>query len=239
MKKNTIKITIGIIGALKKELMFLYKHIHFYKKIVIYNKEFHIGKINEIKVILIQSGVGKVLASTTCTILLQIYKIDFIVNIGTAGSLSTQLKPGAIILPNSTCYHDINLTAFGYDLGQIKGFPKKFLVNNYLTKFIEICLLKLRICYYKGLIISGDSFVDKQSYKKRLKKCFPKAIAVDMESTAIAQVCYQFNKPFLTIKVISDFSNNNSVLDFKKFICLENKTFLKIIQYLLKYLYIK
>ncbi|XBC41435.1 MAG: 5'-methylthioadenosine/adenosylhomocysteine nucleosidase [Buchnera aphidicola (Nurudea yanoniella)] len=234
-KKN---ITIGIIGALSEEINLLYKYIKFYKKKIIYNKKFYIGKLKNIKIILIQSGIGKTSASITCTILLYVYKIDVIINIGTAGSLSKNMKLGTIVLPCSTCYHDVDLTPFGYKKGQVKNFPQIFSINNYLTKLIETYMIKLNIYYKKGLIISGDSFIHEKTKKNKLKIHFPEAIAVDMESTAIAQVCYQFNKPFLIIKTISDHSNNYAALDFQKFSHLASEMLLKIFQYFLHHFYI-
>jgi len=47
-------------------------------------------------------------------------------------------------------------------------------------------------------------------------KNFPLAIAVDMESTAVAQVCYNFNKPILIIRAISDSSNKHAAFSFKE-----------------------
>ena len=39
---------------------------------------------------------------------------------------------------------------------------------------------------------------------KRILSDFPEAMAVDMESCSIAQVCYIYSVPFLSFRVISD-----------------------------------
>ncbi|XBC38362.1 MAG: 5'-methylthioadenosine/adenosylhomocysteine nucleosidase [Buchnera aphidicola (Floraphis meitanensis)] len=236
IKKNVI---IGIIGATDKEIIPLYKKIKNFQKKIVYNKIFYSGKLNNIKTILVKSGVGKVSSSTTCTILLNIYKVNLIINIGTAGSLDDKLIPGNIILPHSTCYHDVDLTAFGYKLGHIQNFPKLFSINKNMIEFTETHVLKSKLNYKKNLIISGDSFINNTASKNILKKNFPTAIAVDMESTAIAQVCYQFKKPFLIIKSISDYSDNNSKLNFEKFIDLASQRCSNVVQDLLNNIYKK
>ena len=54
---------------------------------------------------------------------------------------------------------------------------------------------------------------------KRIKANFPDALAVDMESGAIAQVCHLNKVPFLALRVISDspgasHDNTRQYLDF-------------------------
>ena len=72
---------------------------------------------------------------------------------------------------------------------------------------------------HKGLICSGDQFIDKMEDVKRIKGIFPEALAVDMESGAIAQVCHLCQVPFLALRVISDspgasHDNTRQYLDF-------------------------
>ena len=72
---------------------------------------------------------------------------------------------------------------------------------------------------HKGLICSGDQFIDKMADVVRIKGNFPDALAVDMESGAIAQVCHLSQVPFLALRVISDspgasHDNTRQYLDF-------------------------
>ena len=64
-----------------------------------------------------------------------------------------------------------------------------------------------------GLICSGDQFIDTMDKVDNIKAKFPKVLAVDMESAAIAQVCYVRQVNFLSMRVISDSpgaSHNNT-----------------------------
>ncbi len=69
-----------------------------------------------------------------------------------------------------------------------------------------------------GLVITGDQFMDHQNFQE-IPEEFESAIAIDMESTAMAQVAYNFKIPFIIIRGISDIVNNeNNYDDYKKFL---------------------
>lgn len=55
-----------------------------------------------------------------------------------------------------------------------------------------------------GLICSGDIFVSDPEIVARIRTLYPDVDAVDMESAAIAQVCFLRNVPFACMRVISD-----------------------------------
>ena len=57
---------------------------------------------------------------------------------------------------------------------------------------------------FTGLIASGDWFVDTQNKMRAIVARFPKAVAVDMESCSIAQVCHVYGVPFISFRIISD-----------------------------------
>jgi adenosylhomocysteine nucleosidase len=55
-----------------------------------------------------------------------------------------------------------------------------------------------------GLICSGDKFISTAEEVDEIKHHFQDALAVDMESATIAQVCTLRNVPFNILRVISD-----------------------------------
>jgi adenosylhomocysteine nucleosidase len=64
-----------------------------------------------------------------------------------------------------------------------------------------------------GLLVTGDQFIDTDEARSKILANFPDAIAVDMESAALAHVCYLKKIPFLSFRVISDVpgkSGNNT-----------------------------
>lgn len=57
---------------------------------------------------------------------------------------------------------------------------------------------------HAGLILTGDQFITSPEALAVIKSNFPEGLAVDMESAAIAQVCYLQGVPFVSFRVISD-----------------------------------
>lgn len=140
-----------------------------------------------------------------------------------------------IFLPNKCIYHDVDVTIFNYKLGQIPLFPDYFYVNHTLLKFAILTAKKLNIHFTKGLIITGDTFLNDHKSKKRILKYFSKSIAIDMESCAIAQTAFMFKVPLLIIKFISDFSDKNSKQDFSQSFFNHSKKIAKILSCIFLY----
>ncbi|CAL4320172.1 5'-methylthioadenosine/S-adenosylhomocysteine nucleosidase [Buchnera aphidicola (Periphyllus testudinaceus)] len=202
---------IIIVSALKEEITFLAKKKNFIKEKKIFHK-----KIFNKKIILCKIGIGKTSAGVNCALLLKKYNPNLIINIGTAGSLNKRLKIGSLIIPNKVCYYDVNMTSFKQLIGQVEGFPQKFLINSKFFSKTIYFLKKNNLKYITGLSISGDQFINNKKKLKKLKKNFSNAISVDMESASIGQTCYMFKTPFLIIRSISDFSTKNSHEIYKK-----------------------
>ncbi|ANZ22437.1 5'-methylthioadenosine nucleosidase [Buchnera aphidicola (Diuraphis noxia)] len=207
---------IGIIGAINQEIKTLKNMMFPYTKKKIGNCKIYISIFKKNNIFLVKSGIGKVSSSIACMILINLYKIDIIINSGSAGSLITSLNVGDIVIPKKICYHDVNLTNFGYSLGQIPKYPQNFLIKKDIYIYIKNITKKIKLTFNTGLIISGDTFINNNLSIKKLKNQFPSAVAVDMESAAIAQVCYQFTIPLICIKTISDLSDVNATVNFKK-----------------------
>ncbi|QIQ41599.1 MAG: 5'-methylthioadenosine/adenosylhomocysteine nucleosidase [Buchnera aphidicola (Aphis urticata)] len=227
-------MNIGIIGAIDQE-------IKMFKKVIIDKQiknigqfQIYIGKFKKNNVFLIKSGIGKVAASIAAMLLINFFKINIIINSGSAGSLHPELKIGDIIIPNKLCYYDVNLINFGYARGQIPQHPKTFKINKNLYHVLIETAIKFNFKFTTGLLITGDSFVRGENFINKLKSQFSYAIAVEMESTAIAQVCYQFNIPLIVVKSISDLSDTEATSNFNKNISLASLQSFNLVQLILE-----
>ena len=69
-----------------------------------------------------------------------------------------------------------------------------------------------------GMITSGDSFIGSAQQRNKIKSQFPDAMAVEMEATAIAQTCFQFNVPFIVTRAVSDLANGEADISFEEFL---------------------
>jgi adenosylhomocysteine nucleosidase len=71
---------------------------------------------------------------------------------------------------------------------------------------------------HRGLIVSGDRFVSANAESEALRLALPEALAVDMESAAVAQVCRDFGVGFGAVRTISDRADNEAHVDFPRFL---------------------
>ena len=70
----------------------------------------------------------------------------------------------------------------------------------------------------RGLISTGDTFMEDPSRVQFVREKFPDVIAAEMEAAAIAQVCHQYNKPFVVIRALSDIAGKESSISFDSFL---------------------
>lgn len=159
------------------------------------------GNINNNTIVLMKSGIGKVNAACACVELINNFGPDMIINTGLAGGIDKTLSVMDIVIASKTCYHDV-WCGEECKKGQIPDLPPEFEGSK---KLIDIAQnIKTDTKIHRGLIVGGDVFVSDKETLSKIKDDFPKALAVDMESTAISQVCYLYNVPFLAMRIISD-----------------------------------
>lgn len=76
---------IAIIGAMEEEVTILRDKLDNKEQQVIAGSEFTKGLYKGIEVILLKSGIGKVNAALSTTLLLDRYQPDYVINTGSAG----------------------------------------------------------------------------------------------------------------------------------------------------------
>ncbi|MFS2222781.1 5'-methylthioadenosine/S-adenosylhomocysteine nucleosidase [Pantoea sp. B65] len=208
----------GIIGAMEQEVTLLRDKIENRQTLTLGGCEIYTGTLNGVDVALLKSGIGKVSAAMGTTLLLELCKPDFIINTGSAGGLAPTLNVGDIVVSDEVRYHDVDVTAFGYEAGQMAGCPAAFAADEKLIAAAESCIAGLKLNAVRGLVVSGDAFINGAEPLARIRQTFPQAIAVEMEATAIAHVCHQFNTPFVVVRAISDVADQDSHLSFDEFL---------------------
>lgn len=209
---------IGIIGAMEEEVTILKRKLNDMNEINIAHVKFYVGKLNHKEVVLTQSGIGKVNASISTTLLIEKFNPEVVINTGSAGALDQTLSIGDILVSNHVLYHDANATAFGYEYGQIPQMPKTYTTDPTLLKKTMNVLEQQQLNGKVGMIVSGDSFIGSSEQRQKIKQQFPEAMAVEMEATAIAQTCYQFKVPFIVIRAVSDLANGKADISFEEFL---------------------
>ncbi len=217
---KTKKAKVAIIGAMEVEIELLKKKIESLKEIKEGGFKFYSGTIAGVEVVVLLSGIGKVAAAVGATLIIERYNPDYIINTGTAGGLGNGVQTGDIIIGDRAFYHDVDVTVFGYKIGQMAGQPEFFEADNFLLGKMNKAInsLKTKQNTIVGDILSGDSFMSDRLRVNEVKLNFPDALAIDMESAAIAQVCSQLNTPFITIRSISDIAGDGDAEFYESFV---------------------
>jgi len=214
---------VGIIGAMEQEVTLLRDKIENRQTLTLAGCEFYTGTLNGVEVALLKSGIGKVAAALGTTLLLQLCKPDVVINTGSAGGLAPTLKVGDIVVSDEVRYHDADVTAFGYEPGQMASCPAAFVADDKLIAAAEMVIKQLDLNAVRGLVVSGDAFINGAAPLERIRTTFPQAIAVEMEATAIGHVCHQFKVPFVVVRAISDVADQESHLSFDEFLSVAAK----------------
>ncbi len=210
----------GIIGAMEQEVTLLRDKIENCQTLTLAGCEIYTGTLNGVEVALLKSGIGKTSAALGTTLLLELCKPDLVINTGSAGGLAPTLSVGDIVVSDEVRYHDADITAFGYELGQMAGCPAAFSADAQLIAAGEACISELNLNVVHGLVVSGDAFINGAESLARIRATFPQAIAVEMEATAIGHVCHQFKVPFVVVRAVSDVADKASHLSFEEFLAV-------------------
>ncbi|WP_395755583.1 5'-methylthioadenosine/S-adenosylhomocysteine nucleosidase [Edwardsiella ictaluri] len=209
---------VGIIGAMEQEVTLLRDRIENRQTLRLASGEIYTGRLHGVEVALLKSGIGKVSAAMGTTLLLDHCRPDVVINTGSAGGLASTLRVGDIVISDEVRYHDADVTAFGYQPGQMAGCPAAFSADAALIALAERCIIALQLNAVRGLICSGDAFINGAEPLARIRRTFPQVAAVEMEAAAIGHVCHAFQTPFMVVRAISDVADQESHISFDEFL---------------------
>ncbi|AUD13718.1 MULTISPECIES: 5'-methylthioadenosine/S-adenosylhomocysteine nucleosidase [Planococcus] len=210
---------IGVIGAMEEEVELLRNQLANTSVREIANSEFTTGTYKGQELILLKSGIGKVNAAMTTTILMQEFKPDLVLNIGSAGGFDEELEVGAVVISDEVRHHDVDATVFGYELGQVPQMPAAYIANKELIELAVQAVDEIGEHQHAvGLIATGDSFMSDPERVALVKQQFPEMKAAEMEAAAVAQVCFQYDTAFVVIRALSDIAGKESSVSFDEFL---------------------
>ncbi len=127
------------------------------------------------------------MTASALTYALTLYpKTDLIINVGIVGGF--MVKRYQTYLVDEASYHDVDVSIFNYEKGQIPHFPTWYQSDpTTMKKLSSLPSVKL----YTGDIFSTKS-IDNTPY------------IVDMEGTAFYQIAHRFKYPIIALKIVSD-----------------------------------
>ncbi|MCM3097122.1 5'-methylthioadenosine/S-adenosylhomocysteine nucleosidase [Priestia megaterium] len=210
---------VAIIGAMEEEVTILRDKIENRQETVIAGCEYSTGTISGVEVVLLKSGIGKVNAALSTAILLEKFKPDYVINTGSAGGFHPELNVGDAVISTEVRHHDVDVTVFNYEYGQVPNLPAAFKADEKLVCLAEESALEVTdMKIVKGLIATGDSFMNDPVRVEFVRSKFPDLYAAEMEAAAVAQVCYQFGVPFVILRALSDIAGKESNVSFEQFL---------------------
>lgn len=210
---------IAIIGAMEEEVALLRDQLQNATTECHAKFEYYLGQIEGLDIVLLRSGIGKVNAAVSTALLLDRYQPDYVINTGSAGGFHPDLNVGDIVISSGVCHHDVDVTPFGYDLGQVPGSPTCFLPDPKLVKIAKESIESLHeVVHMEGLIATGDRFMHQVDDVETTRQNFPDMIACEMEAAAIAQTCESMGVPFVITRSLSDIAGKENAVTFEQYL---------------------
>ena len=196
---------IGIIAAENEEMLAIKNIMENILEEKIFNLTFYSGNIHNRECVLVECGVGKVNAARTTQILIDKFSIDYIINVGSAGSITPELNVQDIVIGKELVQYDFDITQIGdYEKGEICDVGKYFYSDERLIKLCEQTIDEMKNREFKikiGRIGSADIFFADSEKAKEVREEFGME-CLEMEGAAIGQVCFLDKIPFLVIRGI-------------------------------------
>jgi adenosylhomocysteine nucleosidase len=228
---------LAIISAMHDEIVALAEALTDVTTEEFGRRQYHVGRLGDVDVVVVFSRPGKVAAAATATQVATTYAATQVIFTGMAGAIEPTLSIGDIVVGSELIQHDMDASPIfpRYEvplLGKAK-FPadpalcarltaaaQEFLRHDLtravraseLTAF-DISSPKVR----NGLIASGDKFFASAEEIAAVRRQLPDAQCVEMEGAAVAQVCDEYGLSFGIVRTISDSADHNSVHDFPRF----------------------
>ena len=150
---------IGIIGAMELEVEQLKKEMNVTAVVKKAGMDFFEGTLGGAPVVIVRSGIGRVNAALCVQILADEFRVSHVINTGVAGSLNAQLDIGDILISRDALHHDMDVTIFGYQPGEVPqmGF-REFKADEQMMALAKEACEKVNpdIHVMCGRVVSGD-----------------------------------------------------------------------------------
>ena len=209
----------GIIGAMEEEIEMLKSEMKNVKTTVLAGMTFCEGILWKHPIVVVRSGIGKVNMAICTQILIDVFKVEALINTGVAGGLYSELSIGDIVLSSEAMQHDMDATGFGYQKGEIPRMDTYiFRADEGLIQAAkEACeTVNTDIHCFVGRVVTGDQFIQSLAKKEQLIRDFG-GYCAEMEGAAMAQVAFLNHIPFLVIRAISDKADDSAQMSYEQF----------------------
>ena len=228
----------GLLGAFGAEVSLVKESLKKAKTVSVDGVLFTTGRIGKQRVVVAETGIGKVNAAMTTALMLDHFRPRRVLFTGIAGGTNPDLQPGDIVIAQRTAHHDYgSITDKNTPTRQTRNAitkqfnPAYFPADSVLLQLAERVVKTVSlegiplesggvsnrpVKVMTGTVVTGDVFVASPEKGKSLRADFG-ADATEMEGAAIAQVCYQLQVPCLIIRSLSDRADAEAHIAYDKF----------------------
>ncbi|HPW90622.1 MAG TPA: 5'-methylthioadenosine/adenosylhomocysteine nucleosidase [Paludibacteraceae bacterium] len=223
---------IGILTTQHEEVEYIIEQLKQKNITERANRVFYEGVFEGVNIVVAFSHWGKVSAALTTSILLQEFKVDRLVSMGSASAVVPELNVGDIVVAQRLFQHDMDMRPlfrrYEIPLRGVTSFvtPENELqiatdaVHNFLkqAKDFRKELAEYNILAPKlqlGDIASGDLYITGASRKATINRNLPSVLCADMESAAIAHTCADFHIPCIVIRTIAEGTNEDADVELE------------------------
>lgn len=210
---------IGIIGAMEEEVRLLIDAMEEKETTSLAGMVFYKGILKKKKVVIVQSGIGKVNMAVCTQILIDKFGVTHLINTGVAGGLYKDIEVGDIMISSDALQHDMDATAFGYKKGEIPRMETSvFSADEELVRIAEETCQEVNpdIQCFVGRVVSGDQFISSNEKKHQLIQDFG-GYCAEMEGAAMAQAACLNKIPFVILRAISDKADQEATGSYEEF----------------------
>lgn len=203
---------IGILCASDTELAPFLNRIAFPQVTEKAMLKFYMGHIKETEVVAVYSGVCKVNAAIAAQLLIDLFRVDGMINAGTAGGMDEGVELFDTVISERMVYHDVAediLTEFHPWLEE----------NHFAADRVLLAAAKqyCRTAGYPvlfGTMATGEQFIEDDKRDEINRRFAP--LSVDMETASVAHVCHVNRVPFLSVRTVTDTASHKGAANFEQ-----------------------
>jgi len=199
---------IAILVAVKQELhpiLRLAQAEHIVRQA---HLDFHEGTLGGQPVALLALGVGKECARIAAEMTIKCYRPDLVITAGFGGGLSAEVADGDLIIGTEIL-----------ELKADRGSEVSWQSAHKLQCLHSLDQFQGNFRVHYGKLITTEEMVLKAANKQRIGQATG-ALAVDMETSAVAAVCVAHKIDFLAVRCITDNDHEDLPNEFNDFFVL-------------------
>ncbi|MGN0186290.1 MAG: 5'-methylthioadenosine/adenosylhomocysteine nucleosidase [Paludibacteraceae bacterium] len=227
---------IGIVASQYEEIERLVESVEHKQVVEVCGRVFYEYKQDELDIVAVFSHWGKVAAALTVSLLLERFKPDVLISVGTSCAVIPELAVGDVVVGQRLFQHDMDMRPifrrYEVPLSGVTSYATQEheqrwaadAVHNLLKQSKELRrdLLAYNISTPKlqlGDMACGDLLIAGAARKAAINRNLPSVVCVDMECAAMAQVCADFAVPCVFVRIVTDAANevndDEAVVRFK------------------------